>query len=75
MYREETLDPADPVFESWFTERGLWVQPPQDTTELLDNEDAMQAIADCLAKLPAVHRSVFPSGRRVVSSRSFRDAW
>ena len=28
MYREEMLDPADPLFESWFTERGLWVQHP-----------------------------------------------
>jgi RNA polymerase sigma-70 factor (ECF subfamily) len=59
MYREETLDPADPVFESLFTERGLWVQHPQDPTEIFDDEGAMQAIANCLAKLPALHRSVF----------------
>lgn len=59
MYREETLDPADPVFESWFTERGLWVQHPKDPTELFDDEGAMQAISDCLAKLPELHRSVF----------------
>ena len=59
MYREETIDPADPVFESWFTERGIWAQHPQDPTELFGDDGVMQAIAECLAKLPALHRSVF----------------
>jgi len=59
MRREEAVDPADALFESWFTDRGMWARHPEDPTQGLDNVAVAEALTECLAGLPARQRDVF----------------
>jgi len=59
MRREEPADPADALFESWFTERGMWARHPEDPTRGIDDAAVLVGLNECLHALPKLQREVF----------------
>ena len=57
--REESSDALDEAFEARFNGDGSWKEPPIPADRLVAAGQTADALRDCLAGLPALHREVF----------------